>query len=176
MNNMMNKMMEQMMEQMMPKMMEMMMTSMMNAMMGSANPQVANAAVETPAKQETMSRADFLALEESKTEVAEVVESTPVDLICNPATPRTLYFNQGVSKDVWTINWIKIKKAYPNVKYDKNTKGFRWNKEHTSEFLACARTYTVVSQLSDADKQAVAEYRKAKAQKMAEYYQKKAQE
>lgn len=147
----------------------------MSEMMG-ASTTVAHAEVAVPAKQETMSRADFLALEESKAEVVENVESVPVDLICNPATPRTLYFNQGVSKDVWTINWIKIKKAYPNVKYDKNTKGFRWNKEHTGEFLACARVYNVVSQLSDADKQEVAEYRKAKAQKMADYYAKKAQE
>ena len=53
MNNMMEQMMGKMMETMMPKMMEMMMTSMMNSMMGAMGaPQVAEAAVEAPAKQE----------------------------------------------------------------------------------------------------------------------------
>jgi hypothetical protein len=163
MNEMMNKMMEGMME----KMMETMMTSMMNTMMNSMTPQVAPAEVEAPKKApQTLSRADFLALEE---EVVPVEPKEPIDFRVLKDT-RTLVFNQSVSKDIWTINYLELKDKYPNMKYDKNTRGFRWNKADLLEFRTACQSYEVITSLTDDHKTRIDNYRKEKARKRAEYY------
>ena len=173
MNEMMTKMMENMMEQMATKMMESMMTAMMSSM---GAPAVAPAEAVAPEKPKTMSREDFLALEESKPTAEPVATAEPLDLVTSTEVPRTLVFNQTCSSDLWTINWISLKHSFPNVKYNAKTRGFHWNAEHSAEFKLACQTFKVVTTLTEKDKEAIKVYRREKAQRQADYYAKKAKE
>lgn len=173
MDNKFQEMMEQMMTQMMMGMMQKTMEKMMTQMMGTPEVAPAEAAVPTP---KTLSREDFLALEESKATDTGLTEVEPLDLVTSTEYPRTLVFNQSCSSDVWTINWINLKRNYPNVKYDSKSHGFRWNADRSAEFKQACRSFKVTTTLTDKDREAVKEYRKAKNQRMAEYYSKKAQD
>lgn len=170
MNNKFQEMMETMMENMMAQMMQKTMEKMMSQMMGT--PEVAPAEA-VASKPKTLSREDFLALEESKPTTA-VTPSEPIDLVVDSTSPRTLVFNQTVSGDIWTANWVAMKKAFPNVKYDRAVKGFHWNAKDTNEFRLACQSYHVITTLSDADVEAIKQYRREKAQRQAEYYTKKA--
>lgn len=166
-------MMEKMVESMMAQMMERTMTNMFNSMMGQ--PTVSEAQVEkTVTKEATMSRAEFLALVEN--EPVEEVNNEPADFVVSATKQRTLVFDKTVSKDIWTINWITLKSKFPHVKYDKATHGFHWLKEYNAEFIAAAQTYTVINELTDADKAVIKKYRQDKAKARADYYNKKASE
>ena len=155
---MMEKMMEQYMEKAMAKMMEKMFSGMME-------PEVVPAEVQN-AEMKTLSREDFLALQETVPE--KVTNSEPIELVVYDN--KGLKFNRPVSKDIWTINWIIIKSKYPHVKYDKNTRGFRWNKSDNDEFFIACRDYQVITEITAEHRAKIAEYNKQKAQKQAEYY------
>lgn len=169
MNNM-NEMMNKMMEQMMPKMMEMMMASMMNAMMGAMTPQVAPAeAVDVPAKQETMTIEELLALDTSNEVAAKPVTSKgKVDFEVVDFVPRGgrksrkgLKYNQYVSKSVWTYNHLNIKKLFPNVKYSNGC----YYCETLGELQNFASSYGIIATLNDgqmAEVKAYWESRKSK--------------
>lgn len=172
MNNKFQEMMETMMENMMAQMMQKTMEKMMSQMMGA--PEVAPAEV-VASKPQTLSREDFLALEESKPTTA-VVPSEPIDLVVDSTSSRTLVFNQSVSGDIWTANWVAMKKSFPNVKYDSKTKGFHWNAKDTNEFRVACQSFKVITTLTDADREAVKQYRREKNQRMAEFYAKKAEQ
>lgn len=156
-------MMEKMMEQYMEKMMEATMMKMMSSMMPT--PEVAKAEVATTQTPQTLSREEFLAMAE---EPIEDVEIEPIELVVYAG--RGLKFNRPVSKDIWTINYITLKSKYPNVKYDKTVKGFRWNKTDSNEFRIACRDYQVITTITDEHKAILDKYYKEKARKRAEYY------
>lgn len=156
---------ETMMEKMMEQYMEKMMMKMFSNMLEDTTPQVAKAEVTTPKAPNTLSRADFLALAE---EPVETTELEPIELVVYDN--KGLKFNRPVSKDIWTINYITLKDKYPNVKYDKNSHGFRWNKVDSNEFRLACRDYQVITEIQADHKAILDKYYKEKARKRAEYY------
>ena len=145
----------------------------MTEMMGSSM-DVAKAEVkpEPATKSVGLSREDFLAKEDFDTTQKTISEpEKPIDFEVLQDR-NTLVFNQRVSKDLWTVNYLALKAKYPAVKYDKNTHGFHWNKADKSEFVACCRSYQVITSLDDSQKKAVEQYYKDRAAKRAEYYAK----
>ena len=167
MNNNFEKMFSEKLEGMMEQYMEAMMVKMFSSMFNE--PQVAKAEITTEAPK-TLSREEFLALCEEP--IAEV-SSEPIELRVNN-TKTGLVFNRPVSKDIWTINYLNLKHKYPNVKYDKNTKGFRWNKVDSNEFRVACRDYQVITEITEEHKKVLDKYYKDKAKRQAEYYANKA--
>ena len=154
-------MMEKMMEQYMEKAMENMMAKMFSSMM---SPEVANAEVETATKKapKTLSKEDFLALEE---ETVEPV--TPVELDFVVYGSKTAKYNKSVPSDLWIVNHIAITKNY-GAKWSKKNGGYIF--ETSSALRNFLASYCIITELSDADKKAVADYKKERAARRAEYY------
>ena len=169
MNNEFKKMMEEMVGTMMMSMMKETMMSMMSEMTGNNKPEVAKAEVTKPTIQ-TLSREDFLALTE---EPIEEITKEPIKLLVN-STKTGLIFNQPVSKDIWTINYLTLKSKYPHVKYDKVTKGFRWNKADYNEFKIACRDYQEITVITKEYETILYKYYQEKARKKAEWYAGKA--
>lgn len=164
MNNNLQTMMEQMMEKMMEQMMMKTMENMFSSMM---QPTVATAQVTEEPKQQVLTREQFLAMQETTQEVQET-DLEPIELVVYDN--KGLKFNRQVSKDIWTINYITLKSKYPNVKYDKSVKGFRWNRVDTNEFRVACRDYQVITEITPKIKKELENYYREKAQKRAEYY------
>lgn len=163
MNNNFEKMFSEKLEGMMEQYMEAMMVKMFSSMFNE--PQVANAEVVTTKAPKTLSREEFLALAEEPIEepMLEEIELVVYD-------NKGLKFNRPVSKDIWTINYLTLKSKYPNVKYDKATRGFRWNKTESNEFRIACRDYQVITQITEEHKKVLDKYYKDKAKARAEYY------
>lgn len=134
----------------------------------STEPTVAKAEVTTVSKQ-TMSLKDAAAV--AKVEVADVKQAVykTAELVALNGR-NIMVFNDKVSKDIWQINYITLKEKFPNMKYDKQNNGFRWNKEHTGEFITACQSYQVITEITAEHKVKLEEYRKERARKRAEYY------
>lgn len=161
MTNNFEKMMEQMMEQMMMKTMEKMFAQMMGV---SDTPTVANAEVATATKKapNTISKEDFLALSE------ETEEEVSVELDFVVFGSRTARYNRSVASDLWIINHLAITKNYGG-KWSKRNGGYVFETPaELRNFLASYQIKQTIS--SEADKKAVADYKKERAAKRAEYY------
>lgn len=168
MNNEFNSMMKEMVQTMMMSMMKETMKEMMSEMVGS-KPEVANAEVVTTKAPKTLSREEFLALTEESIEepMLEEIELVVYD-------NKGLKFNRPVSKDIWTINYLTLKSKYPNVKYDKATRGFRWNKTESNEFRIACRDYQVITVITEEHEKVLHKYYQEKARRKAEWYAGKA--
>lgn len=131
----------------------------------SSAPEVAKAEVATTAPK-TVSLRDAAALIE-----AEVPQKSaePVELVAL-AGRNVMVFNNPVSKDIWTINYLTLKEKYPAVKYDKDSHGFKWNKADTGEFRVACQSYEVITEITAEHKAKIEAYRKERAKKRAEYY------
>ena len=163
MNNEFNTMMKEMVQTMMMSMMKETMQEMMSEMIGT-KPTVANAEVETATKKapKTLSREDFLALEEDTTEPV-----TPVELDFVVYGSKTARYNRSVPSDIWTINHLAITKNY-GAKWSKKNSGYIF--ESTSALRNFLASYKIITELTDADKKAIADYKKERAARRAEYY------
>lgn len=173
MNEMMNEMMNNMMNTMMQGMMQAMCNNMANVMQSMFNPTPATVEAEQPkTTNQPLTREQFMAMHEQ--EVAENSAKTPtapLDFIV--LSTGRITFNQSVSHDIWTANYLKLKRDYPNIRYDRNTHGFCWNKSNYDEFFAFCNGYSVITTLSEDDKKAIKNYEVEKARKRAEYANKK---
>jgi hypothetical protein len=162
--------MNEMMSQMMEKMMEACMANMMNQMMSSMQSMMATPVVEEPKKVEKpkMSKEDFMNLELSATPTPVV--TTELDFV--PMSMTSCKYNQYVGSDVWIINHIAITGEYKG-RWSSKIKGYKFETASAMQnFFNC---YKIKTELTDADKARVAEYRRQSAQKKAEYYTKQAQ-
>ena len=134
--------------------------------------QVANAAVvpepvaQKPVSAGVMSLSDVAA----KLTGNGVTEKPAKDLsgleLVYDTSAKCLKLNMGVPSDIWTANHIALKKY--GAKYNKRRGGWTFNSQ--GELLNCCNCFAVVRTLDDAQKAAIAEYRKEQAAKRAEYY------
>lgn len=154
---------EKMMESMMEKYMEQMMAKTMEKMFSSMMPQETPAEVTKPKGSNTLSREDFLALVEESEPVA-----TPTELDFM-VVGKTAKYTGYVPSDVWTVNHLAITKNW-NGRWSSKNKGYIFDSTaNLRHFLA---NYKIKTELTDADKEAVKQYKADAAKRKAEYYAK----
>lgn len=162
-------MMKEMMREMMGSMMQDIMKEMMSEMMGTT-PEVANAEVVEPVKPKapTMSREEFLTLEEP----AEIAEKMPLDfevvkIPCGRGFANVVRYNQFVPSDVWTVNHLAITANYGG-KWSGKFKGYTFPDVGTLRVFL--NGYHIKSKLDENDRNNVKAYKAERAKAKAEYY------
>ena len=167
-------------EQMVMMMQQMMQQQqqMMQAFASMMQPQVAQAeVVEQPQPQQpkvvenkVMTREEFLAMQETP---KQQVELEKLDLVVSGT--RTLSFNRPLTTEeqpLWIANWLHLKKLFPNMRYNKKSKGFYWYAKDNREFVLACRA-SVITEVTEEVKQTAREYELIKAKKDAERAQEK---
>ena len=140
----------------------------MAEMMGTT-PSVAPAEVVAPVKKApSMSREEFLAVEEP----AEIVEKFPLDyevvkVPCGRGFATVVKYNQFVPSDVWTVNHLAITANYGG-KWSGKFKGYTF--PDTATLRAFLNGYAIKTSLTDIDRQNVKAYKAERAKAKAEYY------
>ena len=150
--------------------MQAMMQNMMNSMMAAVAPKEqedVKSAVKKSVK--TLTREEFLALEEVADDKAVSLEELDFEVI----STKSCKYNRSVPSDIGTANHLAISQKY-GAKWSKKVGGYTFNS--SAELRNFLNSYQIKTELTDIDRHNIKLYKADRAKARAEYYAKKAED